>query len=70
MNIKDVGKVVESMLNDLSTYFIPNAELTFIMRIPGESDSHLIVSNDNLDEVGELLKKQHRGDAAHGQVKV
>lgn len=53
-----VGARVEAALNELASNFVPEAQLTFIMRVPGEPDAHMILSNDNLDELGDLLKRQ------------
>lgn len=49
---------VEKALNNLRSCFIDEAELTFIMRVPGKPEVYMIVSNDKLDELLELLKNR------------
>ncbi|MCK5611076.1 hypothetical protein KAR91_54890 [Candidatus Pacearchaeota archaeon] len=53
-----VGMKVGKALNKLSEFFVPEAELTFIMRVPGVPDTQMIISNDNLKELSEILAKQ------------
>lgn len=57
-NLEYTRKKVEEALNNLRSCFIDEAELTFIMRVPGKPETYMIVSNDKLDELSELLKKE------------
>lgn len=68
MDTAQVGKQIEIALNELSEYFVPEAELTFIMRVPGEENTHMILSNDNLNELADLLKKQYQDDVERRQI--
>lgn len=48
---------VERALNELRPYFIDEAELTFIMRVPGAVRVEMVVSNDDLGKVREVLTR-------------
>lgn len=58
LNSTSIATEIEDVLNVLSGLFVQEAELTFIMRIPGDPESHMVMSNDNLKELGELLMDQ------------
>ncbi len=55
MTVDEAKEEVELALNALRPVFIPEAQLSFIMRVPGKSNSHMIISNDNLEELTEIL---------------
>ncbi len=55
MTVEEAKEEVELALNALRPVFVPEAELTFIMRIPGKRNSHMIISNDDLVALSELL---------------
>lgn len=54
-----VKAAVTQRLNELFPLFVDEARLTFIMRVPGSPDMHMIITNDdNLDELAQLLVAQ------------
>lgn len=55
MTAEEAGKEVAVALNALAPLFVPEAQLTFIMRVPGAPDSHMIISNDDLGELAQIL---------------
>lgn len=57
-----IHKKVEEALNDLRLNFIDEAELTFIMRVPGKPNAYIIISNDNLVELSRLLSDHIKSD--------
>ena len=58
-DLQNVGNIVARTLNELRPLFVDDAELSFIMRRPGDPDSSMIVSNDNLMDLSEMLAKIH-----------
>ncbi len=59
------GREVCRVLNELRSLFRPECELTFIMRLPGNDDADMLVTNDDLDELTKLIKRrksESRGD--------
>ncbi len=57
MTTDDIAEVVRGFLFELSACFIPGMKLTFIARFPGDDESALIITADNLKELSELLVK-------------
>ncbi len=55
---------IEASLNALSDLFASEAQLSFIMRVPGDDDAYMVVSNDNLREVADLLLRSNVQDKA------
>ena len=53
LKLREIHEQVVHALNELRPLFIDQAELTFIMRVPGMDDSEIVISND---EPAELVK--------------
>lgn len=62
MIIDEVCELIIEKLNELRPAFIPEAELTFIMRVPGDPNCYMIVTNDDLRALNELLTKETEGE--------
>ena len=56
MTLQEVHSEVQAMLNSLRPLFIDDAELTFIMRVPGKPAVFMVITNDNLSELAKLLE--------------
>lgn len=51
--------IVDDFLNHMrDKYFTESIELTFIARMPDGENSFMVISADNLKELGELLMKE------------
>jgi hypothetical protein len=48
---------VQDALNELGDEFVEGAQLTFIMRMPGNTEAEMVVTNDDLDEVIATLER-------------
>ena len=48
---------IERHLNELRELFIPEAELTFIMRVPDMPETYMLITNDDLDELSKTIQK-------------
>ena len=57
MTIEQVHQEIEAALNKLRPLFIEEAELTFVMRVPGHPQAFMVISNDDLDEVEATIKR-------------
>lgn len=57
MTLEEAHETVAEALNALRPIFIAKAELTFIMRIPGNSEGDMIITNDDLSELRELVER-------------
>ena len=62
MTKDEAAAEVQYYLNELRPVFIHEAQLTFIMRVPGQPETHMIISNDNMGELSELLAAQEAAD--------
>jgi len=57
MTIEEILKEIETTLNDLRPMFVDKAELTFIMRLPGNDNADMVVTDDDLSELRELIER-------------
>ncbi len=60
MTVKEAHETVSEALNNLRPVFTDKAELTFIMRVPGNDEGDMIITNDNLSELRKLIKRSVR----------
>lgn len=51
----EVARRVGAALADLADNFLPHVRLTFVMRDPGNSECHMVITDDNLGELAGLL---------------
>lgn len=59
--MKNVHDRVTTALNEIKKQcFTPDVELTFVMRRPGDDECFMVISNDNLEELADLLHRQHK----------
>ena len=52
----DVQTNAENFLNKMRDLFVPESELTFIVRLPSNDNSDILISNDEIDELIKLLE--------------
>lgn len=56
VNLDDLNFEVSSFLERLKAeYFKPEMQLTFIARMPGNPNCHVIISNDSMDGLAEII---------------
>ena len=52
---------VERALTDIKRrHFVNTIELTFIARLPGNSDADVLISNDDPQEIKALIERRHK----------
>lgn len=51
--------LIADRLSDLEALFVPEARLTFVMRVPGQAGVHLVVSKD--DELAARINAELEG---------
>jgi len=55
---------VENALNTLAPLFVPEMQLTFIARLPGNDEADILVSNDDFHELVRLIERaENRAEA-------
>jgi len=62
MSVHDAGCIIRSHLLEMEPLFVEDAELTFVMRVPGQDTAYMIVGNDDLGELAVLLDRVSRGE--------
>ena len=48
---------VVALLLEAEPLFIPEAKLTFVMRVPGNTEAEMVVSGDDLTEVEATVRR-------------
>ena len=62
-SVDDVHEIVGFHMAELANLFQPEAKLTFIMRLPGNTESELFISDDNPADVAALAHRMIERDA-------
>jgi hypothetical protein len=58
-SLEDTQQILDQMLTEAESLFVPGAVLTFVMRVPDRPESYLILTREkDFTEVIELLKKE------------
>jgi hypothetical protein len=57
MTLEQVHDEINRALNDLRQLFKPECQLTFIMRIPGNDEGDMLISNDDLGKLEKLVQR-------------
>jgi len=55
--IKAAHMAIENALNTLAQFFVPEMQLTFIARLPGNDEADILVSNDDFHELVRLIER-------------
>lgn len=57
---------VNELLTQLARLFRSDCECTFVMRRPGDPECELVASNDDLDEVIQVLQRSKQREGNDG----
>lgn len=55
--IEYTREVIQRSLAELQSLFIRGMKLSFVARYPGHPDIEMVITDDNLDEVMEVLRR-------------
>lgn len=54
-----VGLMVSNHMNEIVDYFVEGAEVTVIVRIPGNDDADFMMTNDDLEQITALVQRRY-----------
>lgn len=57
MELEKVKEIISGKLSELEPLFVKGMKLTFIARYPGQSETELVITEDDLDDVIETLRR-------------
>ena len=60
MSIDETNLKIQHTLRKLQKLFVPEARLTFFMRVPGNDECSIVVTSDDLSKVSEVILKLSR----------